>query len=84
MSEVTIHSNQFSNEERHPTGGYAHGVGFAIVWQDGPVHPEQGPNGATVESILAAVIDRLEFLRIDPSYVSLAIEHLGHERKDIA
>ena len=62
MSEV-VHSNQFSDENENPAGGYSHGTGFAIIWQNGPIDPATGPNGATVEAILRAVIDRLEFVQ---------------------
>lgn len=84
MSE-TIHSNQFSDEEENPTGGYSHGVGFAIIWQDGPVDPENGPNGATVEAVLTAVIDRLKFLGIDHAQVAHAVESvINANPEDIA
>jgi hypothetical protein len=47
-----------------PAGGQTWGQGFAIAWQDGPLgaphDPERKrPNGAFVEDIIEAVIDRI-------------------------
>lgn len=49
----------------NPTGGYVRGVGLDIVWQDGPLgngitEPRQLPNGAFVETVISAVVARLE------------------------
>lgn len=42
-----------------PTGGYFHGEGLAIRYQDGPVGPGQKPNGCQVEDLLVAARYRL-------------------------
>lgn len=45
-----------------PLGGVASGKGFAISWQNGPLGrgaDRKEPNGAFVETIIAAVIDRI-------------------------
>lgn len=54
------------DEHGRPAGGVSEGVGFHIFWQDGPlVDPDTGerkaPNGAFVETVLSAVIERIEF-----------------------
>lgn len=48
----------------NPTGGTASGRGFCIAWQDGPLGRGENriePNGAFVETIIAAARDRLAF-----------------------
>ena len=53
----------------NPAGGVASGIGMCLSWQNGPLvvdgpkgmthhHP---PNGCFVETVLAAVIGRIEF-----------------------
>lgn len=49
-----------------PAGGVTTGVGIHIAWQNGPLR-EQGsdepaePNGAFVEGVIEAALDRMEF-----------------------
>lgn len=48
-----------------PAGGYVEGVGLRIDWQDGPLlDPNTGergvPNGAFVETVIAAALQRIE------------------------
>lgn len=48
----------------NPAGGFTDGTGFRIAWQDGPLgrgEDRQEPNGASVEDIITAAKDRLEF-----------------------
>lgn len=59
-------SRHFNDENGNPAGGTTHGTGFAIGWQNGPLkevgtpgHSE--PNGAFVEDIIGAAINRLEY-----------------------
>ena len=45
------------------TGGYTSGTGFTISWQHGPLGrgpDRQAPNGAFVEDVIAAAMERLE------------------------
>ena len=45
-------------------GGTTFGTGFAISWQNGPLGRDGDrikPNGAFVESIILAAVDRLEY-----------------------
>ena len=52
------------DENGNPAGGYARGTGMAIEWQNGPLGrgaERQEPTGAFVETVLAAVRQRIEF-----------------------
>ncbi|MFA4945163.1 MAG: hypothetical protein WC789_10745 [Lentisphaeria bacterium] len=52
-----------------PAGGHTFGPGFCIAWQNGPLgRPpvRKEPNGAFVETIIAAAKDRLEFYQRSP------------------
>ena len=65
MKQV-IHSDHFLDTHRNPAGGIAQGTGIAIVWQNGPLGRginRQEPNGAFVEGVIQAAIDRLEFFQ---------------------
>lgn len=47
-----------------PTGGCAEGLGLEIEWQDGPLRAPDGrasPNGAFVEDVIGAALQRIEF-----------------------
>lgn len=48
-----------TDAEGHPTGGVSTGQGIDIEWQRGV----DGPNGAIIEDVVQAVIDRLEFFQ---------------------
>jgi hypothetical protein len=50
----------------NPSGGKVDGIGLAIEWQNGPLgRTEDGtrvePNGAFVETVIAAVVERIKF-----------------------
>lgn len=48
----------------NPTGGEVRGVGIKIDWQDGPLgrgEERQEPNGAFIETVIAACVQRIEF-----------------------
>lgn len=50
----------------NPTGGSVRAVGIRIDWQDGPLGrgaDRQAPNGAFVEGVINAAIQRLEFFQ---------------------
>ena len=60
---VGTHNN---DEAGNPAGGVTLGVGIRIDWQNGPLgRPEEGnrkeQNGAFVEGVIAAALDRLEY-----------------------
>lgn len=59
-----ITSNNWVDVDGNPAGGCAFGDGFAISWQNGPLGrgvDRKSPNGAFVENVIAAVINRIEF-----------------------
>ena len=68
MSRQTITSNHQTNEDGTPAGGVTRGTGIDIEWQNGPLahhDPETGErvegvqNGAFVEGVIEAAIDRI-------------------------
>lgn len=57
-------SEHFKDKDGNPAGGTTYGVGYAIGWQHGPLgrgEARKEPNGAFVEEIIEAAIDRLVF-----------------------
>ncbi len=54
--DLTTHNA--TNLEGDVTGGWVHGIGLDIQWQDRPVSAE-GPNGAFVDDELYACLQRL-------------------------
>jgi hypothetical protein len=62
-----VTARNYTEENGDPAGGYAHGVGMSIAWQDGPrgkVGGELGPaTGAFVEDALVAAKQRLQFFQ---------------------
>ena len=48
----------------NPAGGFVNGTGLEIYWQNGPLGRDADrkvPNGAFVETVLAAVLQRIEY-----------------------
>ena len=71
-----INSEHWKDVNGNPSGGSTFGVGFAISWQHGPLGRHNGcqpgqpcldgctrrkPNGAFVEDVIEAAIDRLRY-----------------------
>ena len=53
------------DENGKPAGGVVNGVGLAINWQNGPLGSvvdsnRKEPNGAFVETVISAVVQRIE------------------------
>jgi hypothetical protein len=64
MSKQGFTSQHFTDENGAPEGGQTSGKGFTIAWQRGPLGREAdrvAPNGAFVEDVLDALIDRLDY-----------------------
>jgi hypothetical protein len=65
-----------------PTGGYAHGPGMCIAWQDGPRGTVDGvlqpANGAFVEDALVAAHQRLDFFQRSEFVHPDNAEAMGH------
>ena len=52
------------DENGMPAGGKTTGVGIDLVWQNGPLgrgKDRKPPNGAFVEGVIAAAIDRIQW-----------------------
>ena len=52
------------DEKGNPTGGHVIGLGIYIYWQNGPLgrgDDRKLPNGAFIEDVIAACVDRLRF-----------------------
>ncbi len=63
MQDVFTAENQ-TDANGNPTGGGLVGVGLNIRWQDGPLgrgEDRAEPNGAFVETVIAAALQRIEF-----------------------
>ncbi len=59
-----IKSEHFNDDDGNPAGGHTSGVGIDITWQNGPLGRDGDrvePNGAFVEGVIQAAIDRLEY-----------------------
>ena len=59
-----IHISHWNDSNGNPAGGCTFGRGFCISWQNGPLGRganRRQPNGAFVEDIIKAAMDRLEF-----------------------
>lgn len=70
------------DENGNPAGGFVEGVGLRIDWQDGPLGRGADripPNGAFVETVLAAALQRIQHYN-DTQFRcrenSLAITHI--------
>ena len=60
----TFKVTNLHDEHGNPTGGTVTGTGLAISWQDGPLgrgDERKEPNGAFVETVIAAALQRIEF-----------------------
>lgn len=63
MMQAIISENKV-DENGNPTGGSVEGTGIKIVWQDGPLgrgSDRREPNGAFVEGVIAAALQRIKF-----------------------
>ena len=53
-----------NDDNGNPAGGTVAGVGITINWQDGPLGRDESriePNGAFVETVIAAAKQRIEY-----------------------
>lgn len=59
-----MRSSHVTDTDGNPTGGVTRGRGLKIDWQNGPLgRPpnRKEPNGAFVEDVIKAAVDRLEY-----------------------
>lgn len=70
------------DKDGNPHGGFAKGIGIDIAWQRGPLGRDGDriePNGAFVEGVILAAIDRIEFYqssRFHSIHNAVALGHL--------
>ena len=70
------------DSDGNPTGGEVSGTGLIISWQNGPLGrgtDRKDPNGAFVETVIAAAKQRLEFYqdsKFNCEENAIAITHL--------
>lgn len=82
-SQIRFESENYTDEEGNPAGGFARGTGIDISWQDGPLgrgDDRKEPNGAFVEDVIRVAKQRLEFYqgsRFATGENQEAIDHLG-------
>lgn len=60
----TFYSENTVDANGNPTGGRVEGNGLGITWQNGPLGRganRKKPNGAFVETVIAAALQRLQF-----------------------
>lgn len=73
-----------------PEGGQTFGPGFAIAWQRGPLGRDenrQPQNGAFVEDVIKAAVDRIEHYqssKFASEYNASALDHLNIALKSLA
>lgn len=81
-AHTAFDSQHWSTPKNQPEGGCSYGVGFTISWQHGPLAQDgkrYPPNGAFVEAVVGAAIDRLLFYQHSEHHTAEnaeAIEHL--------
>lgn len=81
---MSVHA---TDDEGNPAGGTTYGAGFTISWQNGPLgrgEDRKEPNGAFVESVIAAAIDRLEFYQRSKFACDYNAQALFHLRSALA
>ncbi len=69
------------DSEGNPTGGSVRGTGLEIEWQDGPLGrgpDRKPPNGAFVETVIAAAKQRIEFYQQGKFACGANAEAIGH------
>jgi hypothetical protein len=64
VAPMDYFSEHWIDSAENPAGGVSTGLGFTISWQMGPLgrgDERRVPNGAFVEKIIFAAIDRIQF-----------------------
>jgi hypothetical protein len=69
----------FLDDDGNPAGGSVNGVGLRISWQNGPLGrgaDRVEPNGAFVETVIAAAVQRLNFYQTASNARFACVENL--------
>lgn len=59
-----IHDEHWNDANGNPAGGVSQAIGLLISWQNGPLgkgEDRKEPNGAFVETVIAAAHNRLQY-----------------------
>ena len=78
---VAVLSRHFTDKDGNPAGGVTCGRGFTISWQNGPLgrgDDRKEPNGAFVEEVIEAAIDRIRFYQSGKFNCEENAEALSH------
>ncbi len=62
--QAKFEAANYSDGNGAPAGGFVKGTGLDIVWQNGPLGRDGTriePNGAFVETVIASVVQRIEY-----------------------
>lgn len=62
--QAKFESENYDDEDGNPAGGFVSGTGLSITWQNGPLGRGEDrvePNGAFVETVIAAALQRIEY-----------------------
>lgn len=60
----TCNVQNWTDPDENPTGGTVKGTGIDIEWQNGPLgrgDDRKEPNGAFVETVISAALQRIQF-----------------------
>lgn len=82
VAPMDFFSEHWVDADENPAGGVSSSIGFTISWQMGPLgrgDERRIPNGAFVEKVIFACIDRLQFYQRSKFHCTdneLAINHL--------
>lgn len=77
-----LKANHWNDANGNPAGGCTFAPGMAISWQNGPLGrgpDRREPNGAFVETVIAAALDRIAYYqnsRFESDYNARAMQHL--------
>ena len=81
-AEDQMFCENWTDSEGRPAGGVSFGPGFTISWQNGPLGTGKDrlpPNGAFVETVIRAVVHRMQHYQHSPfrcEHNAIVISHL--------
>lgn len=76
-------THNYNDADGNPAGGYVEAKGLQIEWQNGPLgrgEDRREPNGAFVETVIAAAVQRIEYYQDSKFHSVENAVALGHLR----
>jgi hypothetical protein len=76
-----INGEHFNDENGNPAGGETTGTGINLTWQNGPLGRDgerKEPNGAFVEGVIQAALDRLNYYQASKFACETNAEAVDH------